>query len=95
MSVAQLKALNFSRLTLEEKLATKTAGRPTPEIDLSTKGQSHGREYTRRFKSSTYNDYDWLCGCEETNRLYCFPCILYGGSKEWTDTGVSNIIYPI
>ena len=91
MSVAQLKALNFSRLTLEEKLATKTAGRPTPEIDLCTKGQSHGREYIRRFKSSTYNDYDWLCGCEETNRLYCFPCILYGGSKEWTDTGVSNI----
>ena len=49
MSVAYLKTLNFSRLSLEEKLAIKTAGRPTPEIYLFTKGHSHGREYTRIF----------------------------------------------
>ena len=92
MSVTYLKTLNFSRLSLEEKIAIKTAGRPTPEIDLSTKGISHGRQFTRKFKSSTYKEYDWLCGCDETNRLFCFVCILYGGSKEWTETGVFNIV---
>ena len=48
---------------------------------------------TRKFNVSTYENYDWVCGCEETNRLYCFPCLLFAAEKDgtWTNMGFSDL----
>ena len=38
-----------------------------------------------------------MCGCEVSNALYCFPCLLYGGSVKgggqgvWNGVGFTNV----
>ena len=38
-----------------------------------------------------YNKKQWLCGCQETSALYCFPCLIFGGEPAWTDKGFTNL----
>ena len=45
----------------------------------------------RKFSKKYYSNYKWLCGCAETNALYCFPCLLLGGEAAWTKFGYKNI----
>jgi hypothetical protein len=48
----------------------------------------------REFKSDIYEKTNWICGCVDTNRLFCFPCLLFAqGNAEysWTKTGVNDL----
>ena len=90
-SVKHLQNINFSQLTLSEKTEIKARGRATPVISLEQKSASRGKPYTRHFDIGLYQKFEWLCGCNEANALFCFPCMLFGGDLAWTKSGVTNL----
>ena len=47
--------------------------------------------FKRKFNKEYYTTHKWLCGCEQTLALYCFPCILFGGEHAWTKSGFKNL----
>ena len=52
--------------------------------------KSGGRQFNRSFKVEYYENTNWLCGCDERNSLFCFPCLLFGGNP-WTKFGMKDI----
>ena len=52
---------------------------------------STGTQYKRKFNKKYYHKHDWLCGCQDTRSLFCFPCLLFGGDDLWTIVGFRNI----
>lgn len=94
-SVQDLKTINFSRLSLEEKIKIRDAGRPTPDINLVQITKCKTREFKRSFKNDIYAKHNWLCGCSVANRLFCFPCILFGrlcvAESSWVSAGVADL----
>lgn len=95
ISVQSLKTIRVSSLTLEEKQKIKSAGRPKPNLSITHVTKCKTRDYKRTFKIDTYEKADWLCGCEISNSLYCFPCLLFAGDvqTEWTRSGVKDLIH--
>ena len=61
MTVEELKALNFDRLSKQEKLNVKLRGRPTPMIQLSKPSSSNGKKNIKSFKEKYFQEKDWLC----------------------------------
>lgn len=55
-----------------EKLAIINKGRPKPSMkNLKTKLKT----CTRHFNAEkTYEQYEWLTGCENRNKLFCWKC---------------------
>ena len=53
----------------------------------------NGKDINRKFNPEFYSKYEWLCGCEVTNRLYCFPCLMFASDKDgtWTNNGCGDI----
>ena len=47
---------------------------------------------TRTFQKKGYEQIDWLCGSSITEKLYCWPCLLFKQktNQSWTDTGYNN-----
>jgi hypothetical protein len=90
-SVSALLLNPFDRCSTEEKLAIKNLGRPTPEISIIQNIKSGKRSFNRKFNKATYSKLSWLCGCDEKNTLFCFPCMLFGGEDVWTKSGFSDI----
>ncbi|CAD0200538.1 unnamed protein product [Chrysodeixis includens] len=89
-NVCLLKIINkkFSQLSFSEKIQIICKGRCVPELQFH---QQKGN-IIRRFHAKTYETFNWLCGCVHTNRLYCFPCILFSTSSTvWTDSGYSDL----
>ena len=95
ISVQYLKTIKFSSLPLEEKIKIKSAGRPKPNLIITSVTKCKSREYKRTFKLETYEKTDWLCGCDVSNSLYCFPCLLFGSDEasEWTRSGVKDVVH--
>lgn len=89
--VKYLQNINFSQLTLNEKTEIKARGRPTPVLSIQQNSTSRNKEYTRQFNISVYQKCEWLCGCDEANALFCFPCLLFGGDSAWTKSGVTDL----
>ena len=77
MTVEELKALNFDRLSKQEKLNVKLRGRPTSMIQLSKPSSSNGKKYIKSFKKKYIQEKDWLSLSRVDNSLYCFPCLLF------------------
>lgn len=90
-SVKYLQNINFPKLPLPKQLTIKTKGRPTPELILEQSYTSRQGNYNRKFNADVYEKYDWLCGCELTTSLFCFPCLLYGHYDAWTRTGIVDL----
>lgn len=91
-TVSELKNIHFSALALEQKVEIKNIGRPTPSLQMTgQQGKSKGYNYTRKFDEKVYKENSWICGCELTNKLFCFPCILFGGDKAWTEKGQNDL----
>lgn len=61
-----------------------------PHLTIS---QKDGK-VTRNFNVKWYEKLYWLTGSEETKRLYCFPCLLFGDDSPWVKYGI-NIIKKI
>ncbi|XP_069684520.1 protein bric-a-brac 2-like isoform X5 [Periplaneta americana] len=84
--LCRLKSRPFTSWSLQERRAVPRL-RPMPPLDITV---VDGRQ-NRKFQYSWYSKYPWLAGCETTRRLYCFPCMLLGGDREWAHLGVAEI----
>lgn len=83
-SVKSLQARDPAKISFAERLEIKQLGPERPDIVSNS---------NRRFTSHWYSKHDWITGCSETNKVYCFPCLLFGGEKRqktWTTIGVSD-----
>jgi hypothetical protein len=79
---------------LTEKIKIKDSGKPTPMLNIVQVTNSKSRQFKREFKSDIYEKTNWICCCVDTNRLFCFPCLLFarGNAKySWTKTGVTDL----
>lgn len=93
ISVSELKQLHFSTLPLEKKIEIKLL-RPTPRLNLVQVTKSKNREFKREFKPEFYDKHSWICGCDLTARLFCFPCLLFAkqsGDSSWVNYGVADL----
>lgn len=92
-TVDELKNINFSTLKLEDKIAIKNAGRPTPVLIINKETKCKDKIIRRTFNRDIYDRSYWICGCDVTNKLYCFPCILFNRSNEmnWYKHGVDDL----
>jgi hypothetical protein len=88
-SVSYLQQITFSQLCLCEKSDVKYHGRPLPDLQIVKTSSSRASTCQRKFNPEIYSKYDWLCGCDVKNALFCFPCLLFGGGDTWTKTGVT------
>lgn len=91
MSVVYLQAIVFSQLSLTEKNDIKKKGRPKPDLKIIQASTSRKNSYQRKFNQEIYTKNDWICGCETSNALFCFPCLLFGEDNSWTKTGVNDL----
>ena len=55
------------RLTHEQRLRLKKDGRPCPTILIKS-----------RVSDTYYRKYSWICGDDEKNTYYCWPCLVMG-----------------
>ncbi|XP_063061049.1 zinc finger MYM-type protein 1-like [Engraulis encrasicolus] len=86
--ISQLRG--FSKLDSQGKKDVMKHERPTPE--LKELQQRTGQKITRSFQSEWYNRKDWLCGCASRNRLFCYPCLLFGTYENvWTNKGFNDL----
>ncbi|KAL2094555.1 hypothetical protein ACEWY4_009274 [Coilia grayii] len=81
-----LRLKSFSKLDYEQKLLIIKQGRPTPP--LPGLHQRKGQKIIRTFLPEWYTRKEWLCGCDSSNRLFCFPCLLF--SQQWNNVWVSS-----
>ncbi len=56
-----------NKLTHEQRLRLKDDGRPCPRVTLKY-----------RSCEAVYQDFSWICGCEEKNTYFCWPCLVMG-----------------
>ncbi|GBN48476.1 hypothetical protein AVEN_210074-1 [Araneus ventricosus] len=92
-SVSELKQLHFSTLCLERKIELKLL-RPTPLLNLIQVMKCKTRDFKREFKPNLYEKCSWICGCESTNRLFCFPYLLFAkhnGDSSWVSYGAADL----
>ena len=76
---------------MAEKIEIKAKGRHCQELTIEAPASSKGKQYTRKFNHDLYEKHKWLTGCTETNALYCFPCLLYGGEVAWTKVEIKDL----
>lgn len=84
----------FTRLSLEEKKKIKDLGPDQPDLQIQQQASDRGRSYTRSFTRACYEKRRWLAGCDISNSLFCFPCLLFqsvGTEVLWTTTGVRDL----
>lgn len=84
----------FASLSAANSTEIKRLGRPCPPLDIITsyKNKKSGKIDTRKFKSDYYLRYLWLCGCPHSNKLFCYPCLLFSKSKNaWTSYGYNKL----
>ena len=80
-TVSHIKSTKFSLLSIEERLEIKRIGPDRPDLNQQ-------QQTGRKFNTDWYTRFEWLTGCEETKRVYCFPCLLFGAAsnqKAWSN----------
>ncbi|XP_061433278.1 zinc finger MYM-type protein 1-like isoform X1 [Lethenteron reissneri] len=93
-SVIYLQKNPFTRLSLEEIKKIKDLGPDQPDLQIQQQASDRGRSYTRSFTRACYEKRRWLAGCDVSNSLFCFPCLLFqsvGTEVLWTTTGVRDL----
>lgn len=79
-SITFLKKHPFGNMRLEDKIDIKKLGPPRPDIHNPQKG--------RKFSKDWYEKCEWLAGDALTEKVYCFPCFLFGPAakqKAWSE----------
>lgn len=84
---------SFSGFSLEQKLQIKELGRPIPDLKIEKQSGSGQRSRCRKFNKNVYDKNSWICGCEETNKLFCFVCVLFGGDETWSKKGTDDLVH--
>ena len=91
-SVQYLQSIHFRQLSIQEKIQLENKGRPLPQLSLQQEvSSSRHRAFVRKFKSNLYDKAPWLCGCNQKNAFFCFPCLLFGGDVSWTKNGIKDL----
>lgn len=94
-SIVSLKELPFSCRSYKDKLAIKLLEPPRPNLIIKQVWKMAGNTYFRGFSMTWYLRKSWLAGCEVTNALFCYPCLLiHPGTNTdgaWTKTGVADM----
>lgn len=88
-TIVRLKG--FNKLDYQQKLLVIKQGRPTPPLpDLH---QRKGQKIVRSFKPDWYTRREWLCGCDVSNSLFCFPCLLFSKDRVnvWVCAGYTDL----
>ena len=90
--IASILQSPFSRRTIDEKTNILEKARPMPNLvtNLSTKNTN----IIRPFNVLNYEKHEWLSGCSELNKLFCWPCLLFSLPKEssaGSKTGFSDL----
>lgn len=96
VTVSELKQLVLANLSLEIKVEVKLNGRPNPMLNIVQVTKTKNRDFKRVFNPNIYENTPWICGCEETNRLYCFPCLLFAKQTcepSWVKFGVADLVH--
>ena len=91
--VSVLKEIAFSSISLEKKLEIKQRGRPTHKLEIVQVTKGKYRDFKREFKESLYERTSWLCGCEATNKLFCFPCLLFTKQSSENLNWIKSVSY--
>ncbi len=55
------------KLTHEQRLELKKSGRPCPKVTIKN-----------RSSETVYDTFPWICGDEEKNTFFCWPCLIMG-----------------
>ena len=71
--IEKLKKKSFTLLSYQEKNEIVDSGKPTPQLNISKQNKS----CVRKFNSEIYNKVYWICGSVVSNKLYCWPCLLF------------------
>lgn len=90
-AIEHLKQNTFSSLSFEEKSKIIATGKPTPElhIECHSKGK---KNFIRHFRAQIYENVPWISGCRNTNKLFCWPCLLFSKEKSvWTQGGFDDL----
>lgn len=76
-------------------MAIKQLEPPRPDLNIKQVCRKGGKQYFRGFTPSWYSRKTWLAGCEASNSLYCYPCLLIHpvakSDAAWTTTGVADM----
>lgn len=78
-------------LNYEQRLRLKEKGRPQPKLNLRQSTKDRGKDINRYFKENMYLLCDWICGCEEKNAFFCYPCLLFSEDSLWAKNGVVDL----
>lgn len=79
---------SFGSRTFDEKKVIIEHGRPIPFLNITTVI----KRCTRHFSNQYYEQFVWLTGCKEKNKLFCWACVLFANEKSvWNSTGFSDI----
>lgn len=93
--VCKLLEKSFSSFSFVEKQSIISKGRQTPILNLSQSKNTggKGRPFTRHFSASVYDTNKWLTGCEQLEKVFCWPCLLFQEDEKsmWITTGFSNL----
>jgi hypothetical protein len=92
------KVLNkpFGSYSDQERFEIYNTGRPKPNLPLlknTVLFPGNQKNCTRHFNTADYekDNLKWLCGCDGLNRLFCWPCLLFGCKKTlWNTRGLRD-----
>jgi len=87
--IEKLLQKSFGTYSFSEKQNIINKGRPTPK--LQNLKQKYKKTF-RYFNSSYYYSNKWLSGCEKSQKLYCWACILFSReSNVWSKFGFVDL----
>ena len=71
--IEKLKKKSFTSLSYQEKKDIVDSGKPTPQLNIS----KQNKNCVRKFNFEIYNNVNWICGSAASNKLYCWPCLIF------------------
>ena len=93
--IFSLLEIPFLSRLYDEKCEIVKRGKPKPDMkDLTNVCKIGTKTVTRKFSSSRFDDIPWLTGCGISNKLYCWPCVLFNSdSSVWNREGFSDLTH--
>ena len=87
-TVKYLQSINFSHLTLNEKLEIKAKGRHTPVLAILQKVLVRARIIHAGLTPICIKNVNGFVDVTSKNALFSFPCLVFGGDLSWTKNGL-------
>ncbi|XP_069670967.1 zinc finger MYM-type protein 1-like isoform X2 [Periplaneta americana] len=79
----------FDSQDFSQKKRIIELGRPMSDLK---KLRVQTKSCVRKFNLEYYSKVDWLCGCSNLAKLFCWPCLLFNNEKNvWNKTGYSDV----